>query len=310
MSESAHVLLDDLRPAGCREPGTQIAKTRLLGLDALRGILAIAVVARHTSFLTHFELVPSGFFAVDVFFMMSGFVIAHAYEAKLLKRNYVREYIWRRYSRLAPMWVIGLSIGTVSTIIFAHRDVTAMTNASIGFIFGIFFIPAFFGKWLFLSNPPGWSLFFEVTANFLYAFLVRILRRRILIITVVGGAILVAFASWGNRGMDGGPTWATAYIGVARTIFGFAVGIIIYERRSLLTGRKLPGALFVICVAAFCAIMAVNPGPRYAFIFDLAVIITLCPLMVILALNCDIGPRWLAESLGALSYPLYAIHFA
>ncbi|TIV14028.1 MAG: acyltransferase, partial [Mesorhizobium sp.] len=33
----------------------------------------------------HLDLAPSGFLAVDLFFLLSGFVIAHAYDEKFRK---------------------------------------------------------------------------------------------------------------------------------------------------------------------------------------------------------------------------------
>ena len=52
---------------------------RYVALDGLRGVAAIAVVFRHA----HVDALPfaHGYLAVDLFFLLSGFVIARSYEA-------------------------------------------------------------------------------------------------------------------------------------------------------------------------------------------------------------------------------------
>ncbi|MFX8945840.1 acyltransferase family protein, partial [Acinetobacter baumannii] len=52
-------------------------------LDGLRGVAALLVVYHHEH-LAGIVGAPAGaYLAVDLFFLMSGFVIAHAYEARL-----------------------------------------------------------------------------------------------------------------------------------------------------------------------------------------------------------------------------------
>ncbi|TGQ51028.1 hypothetical protein EN836_26155 [Mesorhizobium sp. M1C.F.Ca.ET.193.01.1.1] len=54
---------------------------RLYGLDALRGVAAIAVAAHHLVTVYGFPLLPlSPSIAVDLFFILSGFVMTRTYE--------------------------------------------------------------------------------------------------------------------------------------------------------------------------------------------------------------------------------------
>jgi peptidoglycan/LPS O-acetylase OafA/YrhL len=52
-------------------------------LDAMRGIAAVSVVFYHAGIHSGLPLLPHAYLAVDLFFVLSGFVIAHAYEEKL-----------------------------------------------------------------------------------------------------------------------------------------------------------------------------------------------------------------------------------
>lgn len=80
---------------------------RFDALDGLRGVAAIAVMISHFSQETLFK---NAYEAVDLFFMLSGFVIAHSYGARLLSGMTSTEYVKRRLIRLYPMLLISLLI--------------------------------------------------------------------------------------------------------------------------------------------------------------------------------------------------------
>ena len=69
--------------------------SRYDALDGLRGIAAIAVMLLHISQGAIFK---NAYVAVDLFFMLSGFVIAHSYRARLIGGMTASEYIKRRVS--------------------------------------------------------------------------------------------------------------------------------------------------------------------------------------------------------------------
>jgi hypothetical protein len=58
--------------------------SRIPGLDALRGLAALLVLAFHARGLTlPREVLGHGYLAVDLFFVISGFVLARAYDTGL-----------------------------------------------------------------------------------------------------------------------------------------------------------------------------------------------------------------------------------
>ena len=79
-------------------------------LDGMRGVAAISVMVVH--FQNQNEpFLKNGFIAVDLFFMLSGFVLAHSYGARLQRNMGYFEYILKRIIRLYPMFLLGVVVG-------------------------------------------------------------------------------------------------------------------------------------------------------------------------------------------------------
>jgi peptidoglycan/LPS O-acetylase OafA/YrhL len=79
---------------------------RYVALDGWRGICAIAVALYHFPrifFLAKTPLIRSGWLFVDFFFVLSGFVITHAYESKIKDAQSTSEFLVRRFFRLYPL---------------------------------------------------------------------------------------------------------------------------------------------------------------------------------------------------------------
>jgi len=73
-----------------------------LTLDALRGIAALAVMIYHQQ---RAAVMGHGYLAVDFFFILSGFVIAKAYERKLLSDMSFARFALVRIARLYPLLI-------------------------------------------------------------------------------------------------------------------------------------------------------------------------------------------------------------
>jgi len=87
---------------------------RIPSLDGLRGIAAIAVMAFHFNifFLPQARLpfVGRGYLAVDLFFLLSGFVMAHVYGLTLAYnwRAHWQEFALARFARIYPLFALTL----------------------------------------------------------------------------------------------------------------------------------------------------------------------------------------------------------
>ncbi len=97
----------------------------LPGLDGLRAISVLAVLAYH--YRANQSLLRGGFLGVEVFFVISGYLITSLLLAERRRRSHVnlRQFWMRRARRLAPaLVVLILSTGLFITI-FHHRELHA-----------------------------------------------------------------------------------------------------------------------------------------------------------------------------------------
>ena len=83
---------------------------RFTGLDGLRGLAALAVFGAHVPDPLLRDALPGCDLAVDLFFALSGFVLAHAYFERLRKGMGVGTFFKRRVIRLYPLYALGTII--------------------------------------------------------------------------------------------------------------------------------------------------------------------------------------------------------
>lgn len=103
--------------------------TRLNGLQALRGVAAVAVLLYHAmrhlakngAELPYAALFQPGHAGVDLFFVLSGFIILHVHRGDIGRADQLAHYGWQRFARLMPIYWIALAI-TVLALLPGHRD--------------------------------------------------------------------------------------------------------------------------------------------------------------------------------------------
>src|SRR6185312_1216171 len=77
-------------------------------LNGMHGIAAILIVVRHTAPIFGQNPFSESYLAVDLFFVLSGVVIANAYESKLLEGMEVAQFAKIRLIRLYPLYALSL----------------------------------------------------------------------------------------------------------------------------------------------------------------------------------------------------------
>ena len=308
------------------------AKSHYQILDGLRGVAAITVVIFHTFeayaegsvFKQHLN---HGYMAVDFFFLLSGFVIAYAYDDRW-PRMTQWEFYKRRLVRLQPMVVMGNIIGAAlfyfqGGTVFPLINSTPVWKMLLVMLLGFTMLPLLKSMdirgWdeMHPLDGPAWSLFFEYLANIAYAMGMRKLSNKLLGVFVFLSALfLMHLLLFGPRGdVIGG--WAVdtvqLHIGFARLLFPFFGGMLLMR-----VGKRIHiKAAFPICSLLIVGSLAF---PRVGTpqtlwmngLYESFCIIILFPVIVAIGAGGDIvssaGSR-ICKFLGDISYPLYITHY-
>ena len=307
-------------------------------LDGLRGVAAILVLWYHVfegyafaAGVSFIAMLNHAYLAVDFFFILSGFVIAYAYDDRIGKSMPLGNFFKRRLIRLHPMVVLGAVFGVITFLMqgSVQWDGThVMTSAvMIALLCAMFFIPAVPGCYyeirgngeMFPLNGPAWSLFFEYIGNILYAlFIHRFSNRALAIWTALMGIGLVFFtltdfSGYGNLGV-GWTLDATNFIGgLLRMLFPFSLGMLVFRHFK---PAKIRGAFWICSLILFVLFhVPFIPGLApicYNGLFEMICITLVFPLLVWLGASGSTTDRFssgVCKFLGDISFPVYIIHY-
>lgn len=317
------------------------SKSHLLLLDALRGVAALIVLYYHCFECFGYEIVEGtglftqhcdhGYLAVDFFFLLSGFVIAYAYDDR--KSMGFGSFAKRRLIRLHPMVIAGAVIGLVTFLIDGGTSwagaVASPANLILAFVLALLMLPVYPG-WgadvrgngeMFPLNGPQWSLFFEYIGNVIYALLLRRLPTKILAVVVAASGILLGahvlqggYLGEGWSFVGNGFCW-----GLLRMLFPYSLGMLlcrIYmkKRAAKPFDKKYFIPVFAVCSAVLIALLPMpfvgNPmQPWMNGLYILFLIMIVFPAIIWAAASAGAGESKFCSFIGELSYPLYIVHY-
>ncbi|MER9457102.1 acyltransferase [Mesorhizobium sp. M0478] len=290
-----------------------------LNLDAIRGVAAISVMLYHFSpFLAAGKVLPSSYLAVDLFFLLSGFVIAHAYDRKIENGMGFGTFLAIRLIRLYPLYLAGTLLGFFYLIV-KNRLIPAeyMPISEIGAMLttGMFFIPLVSDAYhtIFPLNPASWSLFFELIVNIAYVAVFFLLTKRVLTVLIAVSLVLLVIASIVAGTLDFGMTGSTIISGLPRVCFSFFLGVLLCRSMTryqsglgfLRRGWWVEGAIALTLI-----VFAIAPAGGARVAYDLACVVFVFPALVVVGTIAPTAPRLsgLYGWLGRISYPIYIIH--
>jgi peptidoglycan/LPS O-acetylase OafA/YrhL len=288
-------------------------------LDFLRGVAAFAVLVYHSDTFLGTRLMPNAYLAVDLFFMLSGFVIAHSYAPKIAAGMSFREFTTQRLIRLYPCYALAFVLGFVLTTARMVRDngyvdvwgllVAGSANAVM--------LPAlnhvYQEQVIFPFNGASWSLFYELLANVAYWFLLRrgLIGRKALTILLGASFVALTLVVIDSGSIDFGMRKGELAMGLPRVLFPFFAGVFIREyvyrqgepRTNFVATLSIVGVMVVsLCFDAF-----LGAGSRG--VAELVVVALVFP--AIIALASGVAPEtWLrpiCSFWGNASYPVYIL---
>ena len=270
----------------------------------MRGLAALVVVAAHMPINPAWKP-PLDYLAVDLFFLIGGFVFAEAYAVRLDAGLSFASFIGRRLSRTWPIYALGMVLGAASIIhgVLRHRlPVSDLVMPLAGLL--LIPYPSRVGA-LFPLNQPAWSLMFQLLANAGAALAWRRLTTPVLAAVMLAAAIGLTAAAAIYGTLNLGFQAATAWVGACRIAFGTSAGIVLWRVR-----RPVGGAGAWAPMLAIVALLLFRPPHgTERFIAPLAIVVLL-PAVVFGAAMTTAGDfsRALFTAAGGVSYALYVIH--
>ncbi|MFJ7882797.1 acyltransferase family protein [Pseudomonas sp. NPDC096917] len=299
-------------------------------IDGLRAIAVLAVIIFHVDFLT---FLPGGFTGVDLFFVISGYVISQSLSQRGDARfaDFLMDFYRRRFLRILPALLVVLLVSFLVSAMFmpqfwlseqmSRTGLAAffgVSNVALAWTTGTYFAPAND------LNPylQTWSLGVEEQFYLIFPALYFIwlrYRRR----TAMAWAVLplLAIASLAVSAFETNTDQLAAFYLLPGRFWELAVGAMLFQvvgsQCGLLRSRALAGGLlgcgFALLMSGFLL------AGRNAFPFPWA-IITVCGAVLMIAavvlpaegyssgFQRILQAPWLTY-IGRLSYSLYLWHW-
>jgi peptidoglycan/LPS O-acetylase OafA/YrhL len=273
-------------------------------LDALRFFFAMVVVLGHTAGWSN--AFPRGAFAVDFFFVLSGFVLTHA----LLERpSTAGRFAWARFARLYPLNLLIL-------VLMLLIPVDTPTYQPIGWWMSAAMLQGFGLIQVLQWNWPTWSISVELFVNIFILFPIIAGRRIALaaLLVLASYAAIVEAVGFAFDHYTFQLLFGVLPAPILRGIGGIVLGYLLYELHLAARGRidtaRLVWPATAVEVAAFAclAFSLWTTDPRWLW--------TPIPLSALVVLQMATFPGHLARLLqrapftwlGHISYSVYMIH--
>jgi len=330
---SSALALPNIALAGAAARGRRYA-----ALDAWRGLAALSVVYGHqTAGRVGASLFIAFYLAVDFFFVLSGFVLAHRYWDELVReRKPFYPVLVARVARLYPAHVFvlfALLIAFGIEAIPAYRGGTPLLAAwreAIPPFPGGPGLPTFLLNLLLLQNVgltptgltwnvPSWSISVEFFGSLAVLGLIAFWRRpgvRIALVAVAcaGYGLVLAFKD-GILDATYETLWHAVNLGLVRAIAGIAAGVLclLFVRRYLTS--RMPATLLatLLELLAIACVVVLMLRPQYHDTRDILFPLAALLLVAVFSLEAGAVSRTLRLApllyLGSLSYAIYLVHW-
>jgi len=290
---------------------------RFYCLDGLRGLAAVVVMLYHyTLHAGGVRLLGGAYVVVDLFFILSGFVLIHSYGKKIENGMNLKRFMLIRVVRLYPLYLLGLILGFIALIHYSVLADTLDVDASKinhALLLNTLMLPYLnYEVWYFDKdiltgiiyplNDPGWTIFFEFFVNIIFFYWISKFKN-IKIIYLFAITYLIFFL-YVVLTRTANPGWGVYnfYGGFPRVISEFFMGILVYQHYEKIKAKPW---LTVAIAGAVFGLMSIGNTK-----LSLINMFILCPLLVLLCAKIQfktIGNK-VCTYLGNLSFPLYIVH--
>jgi peptidoglycan/LPS O-acetylase OafA/YrhL len=291
-------------------------------LTSLRGIAALWVVAFHLNLWVTPEygmaeiiqvfppmLVKDGYLAVDIFFTLSGFIIASRYAG--LDTAQMLPFFVKRVCRIYPLHLT-IMLGLLALRLWATRAAPNqnMQYDWVDFPYVLLLVQPFFPDHADGWNPPSWSAGIEIGCYLLFPFIsllaLRAPRRLLLPCIVAIAAVQILLLANVQPRDDGHAVASFGWVAVLRGILGFGLGVLLQQRfgtRPVISERhaSLLGTLL-------CAGLVLSVGLGLPWLVPGVAALLICVLASDRGLVCRVLRNPVLHWLGLVSFSVYLLH--
>ncbi|HRK25431.1 MAG TPA: acyltransferase [Beijerinckiaceae bacterium] len=286
-------------------------------LDAWRGVCALLVTIVHIPVLHALQgtqVFMNMQMFVDFFFVLSGFVMSHAYGRSLDGPVKLEGFLIRRFGRIYPLHLaillgfVALELVKLGVLTLAKMQVDGdpftgprsyATLAS-----NLFLMQSFNLHGMTTWNGPAWSISVEFYAYMVFAAAVLFAGMRTALFTALATVALAGLVAFSPNYI-----FATHDYGFLRCLYGFFVGCVVYQavmRRG--SGRLAGTAAELGSVALLIGFMLLTGQNATSYLAPLVFAV----VVYVFAFERGIVSKLLAtgpaQALGLWSYSIYMVH--
>lgn len=286
--------------------------SKITELESIRGLAAIIVVLFHIpkwNKVLEFEFINNGYLMVDLFFVLSGFVIFSAYSNNINSNRDLIKFQMLRFGRLYPVHITFLII----FILFETLKYAAKFRFNIEFNsdpFSKFNIYSIIENALLIHaigptgnelsfNYPSWSISVEFYTYFLFGLIILYLKNyRILIFTAIASISVIL--------LNTGYTFGSLYL--LKCLSGFFIGCLTSECAKKINFSFPSYLSFIIFITI---IFFLQNKPKYQFDVSIYFLTSMLILSLINSKNGILNKILnfkLFTFLGRISYSFYMSH--
>jgi peptidoglycan/LPS O-acetylase OafA/YrhL len=291
---------------------------RYRALDGWRGFAALAITFYHLPIDHAFRGLSNWKnmeIFVDLFFVLSGFVIAHAWRDRLGDFAAAKTFMFKRFWRVWPLHIFVLAIFfalegvklaafLMGSGVLENRPFTGYTSVP-SLISNIFLVQSLGLHGSSTWNAPAWSISVEFWVYVAFALVMLALSRHAMLgfiaLAAMGALVLAQFSDLGLL--------ATHDLGFFRGLFGFFLGVITQAIVAAQTGRRAHGDGAEIGIILLLIVFLMVSGRDS---FSLLGPVIFAVLVYIFANGAGFLTRFFEsepmQRLGLWSYSIYMIH--
>lgn len=283
------------------------APQRFIALDSLRGIAALFIVFYHMGdfgWVAGWTPFRSGWLAVEFFFVLSGFVIAMSYGARLAQGYPRGSFLLIRFGRVFPLH-LAVVAGFTLLEFAVFRPVFGEAHGLWEWVRGTFLLDAFAVGASNFYAPVSWAVGVEMI---LYALSALLFGRGPMATAIA--ILLAAAGAWGIAMQF--KVFGFGFL-LQRGLFDFALGVLAWGFHQRLAKFEFSAALLTVAEIAIVALiiwLLYLPGKDGRWVLILAPLYVV--MVLVFARDRGIVARALHAKpmlwLGQISFALFMVH--